>query len=710
MNWIQLSTPQSNRFHCVNCWTTIMNTKPVCAPLSVTTVSILLLASQFILATHSSAGEPLRGHALLIGIEDYDYADKLQGVKNDVDSLRDALHKRGGYTVETVYNSAATDGVSIVGQRSERELLQERIASWLEQRSKADSVILYFSGHGFRDGENLLYLAAKNCDPEDPKPGGVPISWLREQLVQCPARAKLLVLDACHAGNARWAAAKSVVTAEAFKDFFGQTEGLVTLASCAGDQQSYLWPAKSQSIFTYWLAQGLCGNADREPLGEITLNELDDYVARKVRRTAENLNSREQTPTRLQGPNVSQDVILQLQPVDLKTLLDDMAEQMDVEIRLGKLERVGIVPEFASDVMGQTLGREYGALATLCPVELANRLAVKSNGDYRVLNTNAVRDLLQAQGITCKDLGSERCKGISIEGRDLSSLIAGQVQSLQGNTIALQCKMLNLATGDVQGIAGGTARLCASEVAMQGASGRPEPVPSPGVTVPPGAPGLSSNGGETARIDGSAAHPLSDPRFPYRVRIMVKGADGVFSERRGTFRGNECYVRLNRDEVFHIQYRSENRVFAKVLVDGLNTLPEKSQTKGLNVEEAVRNEYRQAQPVNLVEARAWGPLTPNKEYVVTGFYRKVGRDGEVDEFKMVDASESLAAEAAYTDQIGLITVAFYEPQTKPSSPADGGRGMEGVGRGNRYRTQTDIYRGPDEPGRLLAVVSIRYGE
>ena len=68
-------------------------------------------------------------------------------------------------------------------------------------------------------------------------------------------------------------------------------------------------------------------------MGEITLNELDDYLAGKVSRTAEKVHSVKQTPTRLQGPGATADVIVRLQPVHLKRLLDELAEQMDVLIR-----------------------------------------------------------------------------------------------------------------------------------------------------------------------------------------------------------------------------------------------------------------------------------------------------------------------------------------------------------------------------------------
>ncbi|MCL4195601.1 MAG: caspase family protein, partial [Thermoguttaceae bacterium] len=391
--------------------------------------------------------------------------------------------------------------------------MKAEIALWLAGCRPDEAMILYFSGHGFRDDQNRLYLAAVDCDPADPKPGGIPVAELREMIVDCAARSKLLVLDACHAGSAGSACPEKAAQAKEMNEFFEQTEGLITLASCTGAETSQLWPAKKQSLFAYWLAQGLRGHADREPLGQITINELDDYVSQKVRWSAKKLWSLEQTPTRLQGPGVSADMAIRLQPCDLKTLLDDLAEQMDVLIRLAEIEEVGVVPEFVSSQSGNRLGREYGLLATNCPVELANRLSVKSDGDYRVLSINAIRETLQEKGIAPRDVGTSRSRGLSVEGNSVGALVDGRVIGLQGEALTLQCNLLGTEDESLLGFAGGTARLCGSELAMQGASGVTEPAVEP--------QSVDRAALTPAQIDAAAPHPLGDRAFPDGVRVML---------------------------------------------------------------------------------------------------------------------------------------------------------------------------------------------
>jgi hypothetical protein len=73
--------------------------------------------------------------------------------------------------------------------------------------------------------------------------------------------------------------------------------------------------------------------------------------------------------------------------------------------------------------------------------------------------------------------------------------------------------------------------------------------------------------------------------------------------------------------------------------------------------------------------------------------------GKVREFTVVDAQESLAARRKFTDQIGLITAAFYEPKL-----ARGDLGtLPGKERDALIRRCADAV-----PGSLIAVVHLNY--
>ncbi len=187
------------------------------------------------------------------------------------------------------------------------------------------------------------------------------------------------------------------------------------------------------------------------------------------------------------------------------------------------------------------------------------------------------------------------------------------------------------------------------------------------------------------------AHPLLSTQFPFLVKIMVQGKQG-----KPTFKGNDMFVPLSKGEVYEIwvENLSGRLTLMRCLVDGLNTLPQKEQLKGVTT-------YQVAKRVNLSEARAW-VLDPkqSKIFAVRGFVTEVGPQGQLREFKVVDDQDSLAARQQFTDQIGLITIAFYAPK---------GDSRGGTAFGKKRQEDIGLYKGTG-CGNLLGVVHIRYVE
>ena len=665
--------------------------------------------------------------ALLVGIEKYTKASPLQFVGNDLEQLATALDDRGGFDVSTVVDSAR-GSVGATPGASERDALQQRIESWLQGIRAKETALLYFSGHGFRDTNGKLYLAAIDCDPRDPIPGGIPVQWLRKKLENCPAKSKLLILDACHAGSAK--GDEPVPLAKAINVEFRQMAGVTTLASCMGSEKSYLWSDKKQSLFTYFVAQGLRGHADANPQDDVvTVNELDTYVNDNVAKIAQSVLSATQTPTRIQGPNVTQHDVVNLKPGNLKGSLDDMAEQMDLLMRREKLPAVGVVPQFAYDKgQGLALGIDYGTLPSYLATELANRLGDKKQAEYRVVNPNAMGEILGERDVKPSEVGTSKTKGIAVEAAaeqvKLPAIISGTVVGRHKDKFQIKCQLLGTDWYDTIGSAGATAALNEQELAMMGVSfrvredDRREQAPTVGSYV-------SVSAQLIGNVEPRLQQPedvLASPRFPCGVEIRVKQG-GRWQDRPLTFRDGRYDVELNTGDIYGIwlNNRSNQEVFARLLVDGLNTLPEKSQYKGVFVESAEQASHMvQAPPVSLAEARAWA-LYPKGEfpiknadgeteirsyagvYSIRGFYASEGDRDPYNEFVVVDASQSVATQRGYTKHLGLITAAFYEAADKRSR---GG----GSGYGRRYDDQLQRYQGKNTPGNLLGVIHIRYGE
>lgn len=129
--------------------------------------------------------------------------------------------------------------------------------------------------------------------------------------------------------------------------------------------------------------------------------------------------------------------------------------------------------------------------------------------------------------------------------------------------------------------------------------------------------------------------------------------------------------------------------------------------KGMVVEAKERpTVYLPAQRVNLSEAQAW-VVNPGTEKAIPGFFSALGADGECRRFKVVDASQSLAARQGFSDQRGVITVVFHT--AIPAQERSTARSLSAVDFGPSYHVPVDQYK-DYVVGDVLAAINILYGE
>ena len=158
----------------------------------------------------------------------------------------------------------------------------------------------------------------------------------------------------------------------------------------------------------------------------------------------------------------------------------------------------------------------------------------------------------------------------------------------------------------------------------------------------------------------------------------------------------------------------------RLMVDGLNTRPEKmAPQKMMVVEERTGpaipapvnpsgpEEWAMAMRMNLDDASPWildppDDANPDGVCAVRGFFSTPDATGKYREFQVVDRQDSLAARQDFTDQIGLITAAFYN--FKASS-----RGI-GIGAGKAGENKVGQVTDAPDVGNMLAVVNIHYVE
>jgi uncharacterized caspase-like protein len=220
--------------------------------------------------------------AILVGINDYsdkNYYGTLSVCVDDALKIREALIA-GGFE---------RDRIHLLTDKEKQLPLREEIIAELHAVADVtefdDLLLFYFSGHGVeKDGEGYLVpLNAKGIAPRDT---AVSIRLVKEIMEQANARAKVMILDACHAGAKIRAKGPSSMSEEFIKNVFEQAEGMAIISSCSREQFSYEWPEKRSSVFTSYFLEALQGLADYTDKGFVTVLDVNGYVTDGVKRWA----------------------------------------------------------------------------------------------------------------------------------------------------------------------------------------------------------------------------------------------------------------------------------------------------------------------------------------------------------------------------------------------------------------------------------------
>jgi hypothetical protein len=236
-----------------------------------------------------------RKYALIIGNSDYQdrQLSPLRASGVDVYAMSKILRDQkicGFNDVQQILNQSVT-------------VVRREIAKFFEDRGENDLLLLYFSGHGLTDKWGHLYLAVKDTEKGLPDGTAIESSFIARRMDDCKSRRMILILDCCHsdAFNRGIKGSETLITA-----FEGEGRGRVILASSSALQYSLegeqINPNIETSIFTHFLIDGLqTGEADKDQDGFITIDELYNYVYKKVAE-ATNRNQIPQKSMRGQGP------------------------------------------------------------------------------------------------------------------------------------------------------------------------------------------------------------------------------------------------------------------------------------------------------------------------------------------------------------------------------------------------------------------------
>jgi uncharacterized caspase-like protein len=76
-------------------------------------------------------------------------------------------------------------------------IVRRRVASFFNDRSLDDVLLLHFSCHGVKDADGHLYFAATDTELQALDATALPSEFVNRQMTKCRSRRILLLLDCC---------------------------------------------------------------------------------------------------------------------------------------------------------------------------------------------------------------------------------------------------------------------------------------------------------------------------------------------------------------------------------------------------------------------------------------------------------------------------------------------------------------------------------
>jgi len=244
--------------------------------------------------------------AVVIGISTYqDSRATLKYTAKDAMTIYDILSTNEYFPKQNIH--------LLLDEQATQANITRAFRDWLPDRAvSGDIVVIYYSGHGFPgpdidpkdEADNRdEYLAPYDINLSNPQTivqSGVRDDLIADWLGKLSSD-NIVIFDSCYSGGG----IKSILTSgtpkslEHLLPFQSGTKSLPTtggmrqelsglsqrvtfLAASLPSQRSWKDPDLKQSVFTYYLARGLQGNADMNGDGNISVSEAFNYTQQQI--------------------------------------------------------------------------------------------------------------------------------------------------------------------------------------------------------------------------------------------------------------------------------------------------------------------------------------------------------------------------------------------------------------------------------------------
>lgn len=216
-------------------------------------------------------------HLFAVGVSDYTSKDlaPLSYASKDAEDFINTIKNSNIDLYSEVSNTL------LVNKNATRNNVLRDLKKLVSNVEQGDVVMLYFSGHGIKDGEDTFYMTF-DSSVEDSFTA-VNFSEIRTRIRNLTEDMKchvVLFMDACHSG-AMYGMKGST------QEISMKIPGLVGFYSSTSGQQSAELDKLKNGAFTHAILNAIKGGA-KNANGEITINNIEAYVKKTVKEQTNN--------------------------------------------------------------------------------------------------------------------------------------------------------------------------------------------------------------------------------------------------------------------------------------------------------------------------------------------------------------------------------------------------------------------------------------
>lgn len=223
---------------------------------------------------------------VIIANEEYNTESKVRYAINDGRIFKEYCTNTLGVPETNIHY---IENATLNNMRSEINWLG-RVASVYEGDAR---IIVYYAGHGIpNEATGAAYLLPVDGVGTDVQ-SGYSLKTLYAELGKMPSQSVTVFMDACFSGSQRGegmlASSRGIAIAAKEEVPMGN---LVVFSAAQKDETAFPYDEKGHGLFTYFLLKKL-----QETKGDVSYQELGDYLKKQVSRHAIVVNSKLQTPS-----------------------------------------------------------------------------------------------------------------------------------------------------------------------------------------------------------------------------------------------------------------------------------------------------------------------------------------------------------------------------------------------------------------------------